>query len=33
MGAYNQAAAGLIKLFEQNLNREPADGDATVTPG
>ena len=33
IGAYNQAAAGLIKLFGSNLNREPAAGDAAVTPG
>ena len=32
IGAYNQAAAGLIKLFEPSLNREAADGDAAVTP-
>jgi len=31
--AYNQAAAGLIKQLETDLNGQPTDGNAASTPG
>jgi len=31
--AYNQAAAGLIKLLETDLNGQPKDGNTALTPG
>jgi hypothetical protein len=31
--AYNQAAAGLIKLLETDLNGQPTNGNIALTPG
>jgi len=33
IGAYNQAAAGLIKLLETDFNGQPTDGNIAFTPG
>jgi hypothetical protein len=33
LGAYNQAATGLVKMLEKDFNGQPTDGNASSTPG